>query len=109
MLKRNDRCLVKGALTPGRFHFANHTCNFLYTYFLRITSHIHAPVRKKRARSQFAPWLTVSLKNLMRERDILKKEAERSPEKWSEYKQLRNKVTREMRDAIRDYYHGMKI
>ena len=43
---------------------------------------IHAPVRKKRPRSQFAPW------------DILKQEAERSPEKWSAYKKLRNKVTR---------------
>ena len=68
---------------------------------------IHAPVRKKRARSQFAPWLTVSLKNLMRERDILKQEAERSPEKWSAYKQLLDKVTREMRNATRDYYHGL--
>ena len=33
---------------------------------------LHAPVKKKRIRSQFAPWLTVSLKNLMKERDILK-------------------------------------
>ena len=29
---------------------------------------LHAPVRKKRVRSQFAPWLTASLQNLMRER-----------------------------------------
>ena len=33
---------------------------------------LHAPIRKRLIRSQFAPWLTVSLKNLMRERDILK-------------------------------------
>ena len=68
---------------------------------------LHAPVKKKRVRSQFAPWLTVSLKNLMKERDILKQEAEKSPEKWSAYKQLRNKVKREMRNTISDYYHGL--
>ena len=43
----------------------------------------------------------------MRERDILKQEVEKSTEKWSAYKQLRNKVTREMRNAIRDHYHGL--
>lgn len=68
---------------------------------------LHAPVRKKRVRSQFAPWLTASLKNLMMERDMLKQEAEKYPEKWPAYKRLRNQVTREMRNAIRDYYHGL--
>ena len=68
---------------------------------------LHAPAKKKRVRSQFPPWLTVSLKNLMWEREILKQEAVKSPEKWSAYKQLRNKVTREMRNAISDYYHGL--
>ena len=43
----------------------------------------------------------------MRERDKLKHEAEKSLEKWPAFKKLRNKVTREMRNAIRDYYHGL--
>ena len=42
---------------------------------------LHAPVRRKRVQSQFAPWLTVSLKNLLTERDRLKQEAEKFPEK----------------------------
>ena len=64
---------------------------------------VHATARKKRAR--FAPWLSVSLKNLMIKRDILKQEAEKSPEKWSAYKRLRNQVTREMHRAITDYHN----
>ena len=43
----------------------------------------------------------------MRERDKLKQESEKSPGKWSAYKQLRNRVTRQMCNAIRDYYHRL--
>ena len=43
----------------------------------------------------------------MRERDRLKQESEKSPEKWFAYKQLRNRVSIEMRNAIRDYYHRL--
>ena len=53
---------------------------------------------------QFAPWLTASLKNRMMKRDILKREVEKPPEKWPTYRKLRNQVTKEIRDAIRDYY-----
>ena len=30
---------------------------------------LHAPLRKKRARSEYAPWLSASLRNLVKERD----------------------------------------
>jgi len=40
-------------------------------------------------------------------RDILKKEIEKSLEKWPAYRKLRNKVTKEIRDAIRDYYRQL--
>ena len=36
---------------------------------------LHAPVTKKRVSSQFAPWLTVSLKNLMRGKGHTKAES----------------------------------
>ena len=67
----------------------------------------HAPVQKKRIRNQFTPWLTASLTSRIMKRDILKKEIEKSLEKWPAYRKLRNKVTKEIRDAIRDYYRRL--
>ena len=43
----------------------------------------------------------------MRERDLVKKAAEESPEKWSVNKQLRNKVKKEIKVAVQLYYHGL--
>ena len=57
---------------------------------------IHAPLRRKRVRSDFAPWLTSSLRRLIFERDKLKVQAEKSPEIWSAYKRKRNQVTNEI-------------
>ena len=39
--------------------------------------------------------------------NILKREVEKSPEKWPAYRKLRNQVTKEMHDAIRDYYRQL--
>ena len=39
-------------------------------------------------------------------RDVLKKKAVKS-EKWPAYKKFRNKVTKKMRDTIRDYYQRL--
>ena len=64
---------------------------------------IHAPLRRKRVRSEFAPWLTLSLKRSILERDKLKVQAENSPEIWSAYKRKRNQVTKRIRISIRDY------
>ena len=66
---------------------------------------IHAPVRCKRVRSDFAPWLTPSLKRSILERDKLKVQAENSPEVWSAYKRKHNQVTKMIRISIRDYYN----
>ena len=41
---------------------------------------LRAPFRRKRVRSDFAPWVTPSLKKLILERDKLKVQAEKSPE-----------------------------
>ena len=68
---------------------------------------LHAPTWKKRVRSQFGPWLSVSLKNQTIKRDIRKQEAEKSAEPLSAYKRLRNQVTREGRSAITDYFNGL--
>ena len=42
---------------------------------------LHAPIKRKWVHSQFTPWLTISRKNLRSERDKLKQESEKSPEK----------------------------
>ena len=41
---------------------------------------IHAPLRRKRVRSDFSPWLTPSLTRSIFERDKLKVQVENSPE-----------------------------
>ena len=42
----------------------------------------------------------------MRNRDLAKIAAVKSPEKWNMYKQLRNAVTKK-KFAIQSYYHGL--
>ena len=68
---------------------------------------MHAPLKKRRVRGDFAPWLNQSIRNLMRERDMAKRAAEKSPEKWSVCEQLRNKVTKEIKVAVQSHYHGL--
>ena len=68
---------------------------------------MHAHLKKRRVRGDFAPWLNQSIRNLMRDRDLAKRAAEKSPEKWSVYKQLRNKVTKEIKVAVQSHYHGL--
>ena len=43
----------------------------------------------------------------MTKRDILKKEAAKSSDEWLPYRKLRNKVTKEMPDAIRAYHRWL--
>ena len=80
------------------------------TKFLEIFESIlnsHSPLRRKRVRNDFAPWLSASLRKLMLKRDRTKRLARSSPEMWSSYKQLRNQVTKEIRLAVSNYYHGL--
>ena len=67
---------------------------------------LHAPLRHRRIRSDFASWLTCSLKRLILDRDTLKVKAENSPEMWSAYKRNDNRVTKRIH-SIRDYYMGL--
>ena len=43
----------------------------------------------------------------MRKRDLAKRAAVKSPEKWIVYEQLRNDVTKKIKFAIQSYYHGL--
>ena len=64
----------------------------------------HAPLKKRRVRSETAPWFNQPIRNLMKERDLAKRTVQTSPEKWSVYKQLRNKVTKRIKAAIETHY-----
>ena len=43
----------------------------------------------------------------MEERDLAKRIAQKSPEKWSVYKQRRNKLTKEIKVALETHYRGL--
>ena len=77
------------------------------TNMAAIFQEIFESLRRKRVRSDFAPWLTPSLKRSIIESDKVKEQAENSPEIWSAYKRKRNQVTKRMRRFIRDYYNGL--
>ena len=68
---------------------------------------LHAPIRKRRVRSEFAPWLTPNLRKSMETRDKLKQLARKSQEMWPAYTKQRNQVTKEIKYSIQDYYKGL--
>ena len=63
------------------------------------------PLSENRVRDECAPWLNQPIRDLMRKRDIAKRAAVKSPEKWSLFKQLRNAVTKKIKFAIQSYHH----
>ena len=73
--------------------------------FLEILNK-HAPIQTKKVRSHKIPWLTSNIKTLMNERDKLKRKAIITglETDWKSYKQLRNKVNKELREAKTNYY-----
>ena len=68
------------------------------------TLDFHAPIKKKKVRAEFAPWLTPKLRKNMMTRDRLKKMATKNPELWAAYARQRNNVTKEIRKAVEDHY-----
>lgn len=67
----------------------------------------HAPIKRRRVRSEFAPWLTPNPRKSIDARDRHKKIAVKSPEICSAYTRQRNRVTKEIRYSVRDYYKGL--
>ena len=68
---------------------------------------VHAPIKRRRVSSEFAPWITPELRKPMETRNRLKEIAAKSPEMWPAYTRQWNKVTEEIRYSIRDYYEGV--
>ena len=68
---------------------------------------VHAPLKRRKVSSNNTPWISPSIKNLMKERDQAKKRAEEDHNVWPRYKTLRNNVTIELRNSVQDYYHNL--
>ena len=68
----------------------------------------HAPIQRRRLKSNPIPWLTPEIKKLMQVRDWHKKHAikHNSSAHWELYKKLRNKVNSELRSQKSNYFIG---
>ena len=66
----------------------------------------HAPIQNKKVRSKKAPWITRRIKQLIISTDKLKRKAviTNLETDWYNYRQIRNKVNTELRNAKKDYY-----
>ena len=68
----------------------------------------HAPLQSRRVRAESLPWVTFDIRTLMRKRNFHHKRAQKtkSTDDWDKYRELRlrNKTTRLIRDAKRDFY-----
>ena len=75
------------------------------TYFTNALDE-HFPLYKKRIRQNSHPWLDRSTLQLIRRRNQIHRRARKSGEQdlWDLYKQLRNRVTNQLRKSKRDYF-----
>ena len=68
---------------------------------------LHAPIRKRKRKSEYAPWLNGGIRYLMLRKDKAKKDARRNPKLWPLYKKLKNEVTEAIRTALQDHCSGL--
>ncbi len=64
-----------------------------------------APLKRRFVKGFNAPWITSEIKNLCRERDLVRKESIDNPILFTEYKKLRNKVNETIHRAKRKFYN----
>ena len=72
---------------------------------LMVITEKHAPLKKRRIRKQESPWMTSEILDFIRERNFQKKKAikYKKDDDWTEYKCLRNQVTKKIRKAKADF------
>ena len=68
----------------------------------------HAPIKKRRVRKTCAPWLSAELKNLMWERDCLKRKAVVTNDEnyWTNFKTKKNLINCKIRNNKKQYYNS---
>ena len=58
---------------------------------------LHAPIRKRKRKSEYVPWLNAGIRSLMLRRDKAKKDARQNPALRPLHKKLRNEVSEAIR------------
>ena len=84
--------------------------NEMASTFQEIFEHLlnlHAPLKKRKVKNEYAPWITSDIKRSMEERNKMKKLALKDPNLWPRYKILRNKVTNNIRLSVTKYYQDL--
>ena len=96
-MRKNDKSLFQEDLKQIDWKTILDTCvndpSGMADTFQEIFSSVlnaHAPIKKRRAKAEFAPWFTPNIRKVMETRDRLKRIATRIPEMWSSYAKQRN-------------------
>ena len=84
---------------------SNEIWNVWKTIFLSLANK-HAPLRQRKVRSTYNPWITTEIKYLSHRRDFLKKKAvtHNSIYYFNEYKQCRNNLNKTIKETKSNYY-----
>ena len=79
---------------------------FPYKDLFMSVSDSNAPALTRRVRGRSLPWITPTIKDLMKRRDYHPKKAIHSNNElhWNSYKRLRNAVTMKLRKEKASYY-----
>ena len=77
-----------------------------WKFIFNIVLEKYAPTRLRKVRSEYAPWLTESLKKSMYHRDYLRKMAVKHNSQYfnEAYKKQRNKVNKNVKESKSAYY-----
>ena len=69
----------------------------------------HAPIKTQRVKGTSVPWMTSTIANEMRQRDyhLTKAKGNKMSRNWRVYRQLRNRVNRDIKKAKSDYYTNL--
>lgn len=80
----------------------------IFTSFLYCSYNKHAPIRLMNFKSRPAPWLSPEIKELMRERNRIRRNWRkyRDPALYTMYKMFRNEVQVRVRAAKQDFYRA---
>ena len=81
-------------------------CYWAWSHIFNNICQRHAPYRETKIRRQSLPWITPQIRHLMnlRYKSLQKAKSTNDERLWSEYRQLRNRITREVRLAKTKYY-----
>ena len=111
---RNLKYYSKEAMNDHLYHELNSFSweqtdpNILWEQFKNIfnsVSDVHAPIKTRKVRSTYAPWLTTDIRHEMNQRDYLKKKAVKSKSKslLKAYKAKRNSINKLIKSAKSNY------